>query len=36
MGKPIELAKATVFLASDESTFVVGSEVQVDGGVSNL
>ncbi len=36
MGKPVELAKAAVFLASDESTFVVGSEIQVDGGVSNL
>lgn len=36
MGKPVELAKAAVFLASDELTFVVGSEIQVDGGVSNL
>ncbi|MFK4821393.1 SDR family oxidoreductase [Ochrobactrum quorumnocens] len=36
MGKPVELAKAAVFLASDESTFVVGSEIRVDGGVTNL
>ncbi len=36
MGTPLELAKAAVFLASDESTFVIGTELQVDGGVGNL
>jgi NAD(P)-dependent dehydrogenase (short-subunit alcohol dehydrogenase family) len=36
MGTPWELAKAAVFLASDESTFVVGTELLVDGGVGNL
>ncbi|RUV00496.1 SDR family oxidoreductase [Mesorhizobium sp. M6A.T.Cr.TU.017.01.1.1] len=36
MGKPWELAKAAVFLASDESSFVVGTELLVDGGVGNL
>ncbi|MCJ2188257.1 SDR family oxidoreductase [Novosphingobium beihaiensis] len=36
MGKPIELAKAAVFLASEESSFVVGTELMVDGGVANL
>ena len=36
MGKPIELAKAAVFLASDESSFVVGTELLVDGGVGSL
>ena len=36
MGLPWELAKAAVFLASDESRFVVGTELLVDGGVSNL
>lgn len=36
LGRPIELAKAAVFLASDESSFVVGTELLVDGGVGNL
>ena len=36
LGMPSELAKAAVFLASDESSFVVGTELLVDGGVGNL
>ncbi|MCW2484417.1 SDR family oxidoreductase [Candidatus Symbiopectobacterium sp. NZEC127] len=36
LGTPYELAKAAVFLASDESSFVVGTELLVDGGVGNL
>ncbi|NDL61547.1 SDR family oxidoreductase [Acerihabitans arboris] len=36
LGTPLELAKAAVYLASDESAFVVGSELIVDGGVSGL
>lgn len=36
MGTPTELANAAVFLASDESAFVVGTELLVDGGVANL
>ncbi len=36
MGRPWELAKAAVFLASDESEFVVGAELMVDGGVHSL
>jgi NAD(P)-dependent dehydrogenase (short-subunit alcohol dehydrogenase family) len=35
-GNPIEIAKAIVFFASDESTFTVGSELVVDGGMSNI
>ncbi|WP_434635081.1 SDR family oxidoreductase [Chromobacterium sp. CV08] len=36
LGRPEELAKAAVFLASDESSFMLGSELLVDGGVGNL
>jgi NAD(P)-dependent dehydrogenase (short-subunit alcohol dehydrogenase family) len=36
MATPLELAKAAVFLASDESRFMLGSELLVDGGVSTL
>jgi NAD(P)-dependent dehydrogenase (short-subunit alcohol dehydrogenase family) len=35
-GNPSEIAKAVVFLASDESAFTVGSELIIDGGMSNL
>jgi len=35
-GKPSEIAHAIVFLASDESAFAVGSELLIDGGMSNL
>jgi NAD(P)-dependent dehydrogenase (short-subunit alcohol dehydrogenase family) len=33
-GNPSEIAKAIVFLASDESAFTVGSEILIDGGMS--
>jgi NAD(P)-dependent dehydrogenase (short-subunit alcohol dehydrogenase family) len=36
LGDPIEIAKAAVFLASDESSFMLGSEMIIDGGVSTL
>lgn len=36
MGEPRELAAAAVFLASDESSFMLGSELLVDGGIGNL
>ncbi len=35
-GTPGEIASAVVFLASDESAFTVGSELLIDGGMSNL
>jgi NAD(P)-dependent dehydrogenase (short-subunit alcohol dehydrogenase family) len=35
-GTPSEIARAVVFLASDESAFTVGSELLIDGGMSNL
>lgn len=36
LGTALELAKAAVFLASDESAFVVGTDLLVDGGVGSL
>ena len=36
LGKPNEVAMAAVFLASDESSFVTGDEMYVDGGFSIL
>ena len=35
-GASSEIAKAVVFLASDESTFTVGAELVIDGGMSTL
>ena len=35
-GSPAEIAHAIVFLASDESAFMVGSELQIDGGMGTL
>lgn len=35
-GSPREIAHAVVFLASDESAFTVGSELLIDGGMSNI
>jgi NAD(P)-dependent dehydrogenase (short-subunit alcohol dehydrogenase family) len=35
-GEPIEIAKAAVFLASNESSFMLGSEMIIDGGRSIL
>jgi len=35
-GNPSEIAAAVVFFASDEAAFTVGSELLIDGGMSNI
>jgi len=32
LGQPVEVANAVLFLASDESSFITGSEITIDGG----
>ena len=36
MGRPEELANAALFLASDESSFITGIDLTVDGGMSQI
>ncbi|MBB5447770.1 MULTISPECIES: SDR family NAD(P)-dependent oxidoreductase [unclassified Paraburkholderia] len=36
MGKPEEVASAALFLASDESSFIAGIDLQVDGGMAQV
>jgi len=36
MGTPGELAKAALYLASDESSYTVGTDLLVDGGTGSL
>lgn len=36
LGTPDEIAKAVVFLASDDSSFVTGTELFVDGGFAQV
>lgn len=34
LGKPIDVANAAVYLASDEASFVTGAVLTVDGGMT--
>src|SRR5882757_1528007 len=36
LGKPIEIAKAVVFLASDDASYITGTELFVDGGFAQV
>ena len=36
MGEPQDVAYAVLFLASDESKFITGSEIRIDGGISAM
>jgi NAD(P)-dependent dehydrogenase (short-subunit alcohol dehydrogenase family) len=36
LGTPDEIAKAAVFLASDDSSYITGTELCVDGGFAQV
>jgi NAD(P)-dependent dehydrogenase (short-subunit alcohol dehydrogenase family) len=36
MGSPDDVAKAVAFLASDDSSYITGIELFVDGGVAQI
>lgn len=36
LGEPEEVAHAVIYLASDESRFMTGAELKLDGGISAM
>jgi NAD(P)-dependent dehydrogenase (short-subunit alcohol dehydrogenase family) len=36
VGEPNDIANAVVYLASDESRFMTGAELKLDGGISAM
>jgi NAD(P)-dependent dehydrogenase (short-subunit alcohol dehydrogenase family) len=36
LGEPADVANAVIYLASDESIFVTGAELKLDGGISAM
>jgi NAD(P)-dependent dehydrogenase (short-subunit alcohol dehydrogenase family) len=36
MGRPEEIADAVLFLASDQSSFITGTNLHVDGGMNQI
>ncbi len=36
IGQPSDIGKAAVFLASDDSSFILGAEILADGGMTYL